>query len=138
MSHHPSDFDSENPATPEPQLQVVVHAGPLAGKGFPIIGDNVTFGRDPENDIFWEDNQVSRRHAHILRREGKLVIEDLGSTNGTQVNGKRIDREHILQPAEPSRPTALGPGTLRLTQQILQPAKATGRAATTPRTATQK
>jgi pSer/pThr/pTyr-binding forkhead associated (FHA) protein/uncharacterized protein YraI len=85
---------------PEPQLQIVVHAGPLAGKGFPISGNVVTFGRDPENDISWDDSQVSRRHARIMRRGSELILVDLGSTNGTLVNGKPIAGEHVLQPAD--------------------------------------
>lgn len=92
----PSAFDSNSP---EQHLQIVVHAGPLAGKGFPIGGDTVTFGRDPENDISWDDSQVSRHHAKITRRGDQLVLEDLGSTNGTLINGQPVDR-HVLQPAD--------------------------------------
>ncbi len=85
----------------EPQLQVVVHAGPLAGKGYLFNGDVITFGRDPDNnDIAWQDGQVSRNHARLTRRSGQLILEDLGSTNGTLVNGKPISAPHILQPAD--------------------------------------
>lgn len=97
---YPSDFGSGYSQESEPQLQIVVHAGPLAGKGFPIIGDFVTFGRDPQNDISWDDNQVSRKHARLTRRNDRLILEDLGSTNGTLVNGQPITGEHILQPAD--------------------------------------
>lgn len=98
--NHPSAFEPNYSPEPEPRLQVVVHAGPLAGKGFPITGDLMTFGRDPENDISWDDTLVSRRHARLFRRENQLVLEDLGSTNGTLVNGKPITGEHVLQPAD--------------------------------------
>lgn len=101
MSHsHPSAFEDDSSKPPEPQLQIVVHAGPLAGKGFPIGGDKVTFGRDLENNISWDDNLVSRRHAQITRRDDQLILEDLGSTNGTLVNGKPIEGQHVLQPAD--------------------------------------
>lgn len=83
-----------------PQLQVVVHAGPLAGKGYLFGGESITFGRAPENDIFWEDGQVSRFHARLSRQGDRLILEDLGSTNGTLVNGKPIAGPHILQPAD--------------------------------------
>ena len=96
----PPDFDADFSQQSEPQLQVVVHAGPLAGKGFPITGDTVTFGRDLENNISWDDSQVSRRHAQITRRGSELILEDLGSTNGTLVNGKPVTGEHVLQPAD--------------------------------------
>jgi pSer/pThr/pTyr-binding forkhead associated (FHA) protein/uncharacterized protein YraI len=97
---HPSAFDPGYSRDPESQLQVVVHAGPLAGKGFPITSNLVTFGRDPENDISWEDSQVSRFHAHLKRQGNQLILEDLGSTNGTLVNGKPVIGEHVLQPAD--------------------------------------
>jgi len=85
---------------PGAQLRIEVHAGPLAGKGFPFTGSTITVGRAPENDISLDDGQVSRHHA-ILRRQGnEIILEDLGSTNGTLVNGERIYGPHILQPAE--------------------------------------
>jgi len=88
------------PASPENELRLEVHAGPLAGKGFPFVGDALTFGRAPDNDISLDDPRVSRYHA-VLRRDGEqLILEDLGSTNGTLVNGKRIYSPHTLQPAE--------------------------------------
>lgn len=83
-----------------PRLQLVVHAGPLAGKGFPIKGETLTFGRDPENDITLDDHEVSRYHARLLRQGTEILVEDLGSTNGTLVNGKAITERHVLQPAD--------------------------------------
>ena len=97
---HPSAFEADSSQSSEPQLQIVVHAGPLAGKGYPITGDKITFGRDPGNDISWDDHQVSRHHAQLMRRGDQLVLEDLGSTNGTLVNGKPIVEAHTLQPAD--------------------------------------
>lgn len=82
------------------QLQLVVHAGPLAGKGFPITGNSLTFGRGSENDIILDDTQVSRNHARLVRQGDEVIIEDLGSTNGTLVNGKPIGGQHVLQPAD--------------------------------------
>ncbi len=41
-----------------PQLRIEVHAGPLAGKGFPFRGDTVTFGRAPDNDVSLDDAEV--------------------------------------------------------------------------------
>ncbi len=94
------NFSDALPAESLPQLQVVVHAGPLAGKGYLFGGESITFGRAPENDIFWEDTQVSRFHARLSRQGDRLILEDLGSTNGTLVNGKLIAGPHILQPAD--------------------------------------
>ena len=52
---HPSAFEPQFSEQDQPRLQVVVHAGPLAGKGFPIIGDALLIGRDPDNDITLDD-----------------------------------------------------------------------------------
>lgn len=98
---YPSAFEPNSSVQPDrPQLQLVVHAGPLAGKGFPIRSKILTFGRDPDNDITLDDTEVSRHHARLVQRDDQIILEDLGSTNGTLVNGKRIVNQHILQPAD--------------------------------------
>ena len=55
-----------------------------------------TVGRSRENDIVVGDSNVSRQHAEILQEAGGYWVVDLGSTNGTQVNDKRIDRVRLL------------------------------------------
>lgn len=98
---HPSAFGSgQSQQSGSQQLQLVVHAGPLAGKGFPIAREMLTFGRDPDNDITLDDSQVSRHHAQLIRQADQIIIEDLGSTNGTLVNGRPITGQHLLQPAD--------------------------------------
>ena len=96
----PSAFNTESPQQPGRQLQLVVHAGPLAGKGYPLTKDALTFGREPDNDITLDDTQVSRYHARLLLQDDQVIVEDLGSTNGTMVNGDRISGQHVLQPAD--------------------------------------
>ncbi len=99
----------EQSPAPHSSLRIEIHAGPLAGKGFPFISNRVTIGRTPDNDIALEDAQVSRYHA-VLRREGnEVILQDLGSTNGTLVNGERIYGEHVLQPTET---ITIGPSVL--------------------------
>ena len=49
-------------------------------------------GRDPSADFVLDDELASRRHAQIVGRAGAWVLEDLGSTNGTLLNGKRTRR----------------------------------------------
>lgn len=91
----------DHPSTgAEPGLRVEIHSGPLAGKVYPFHTDRLTMGRAPDNDIVLEDVQVSRYHA-VLRRQGReVLLQDLGSTNGTLVNGDRVYGEHVLQPTE--------------------------------------
>src|SRR5262245_32451251 len=72
---------------------LTILSGPSAGKAFVITAPEHVFGRGEVADFRISDEDVSRRHARIARTlEGKLVIEDLDSTNGTWVGGKRVDR----------------------------------------------
>ncbi len=56
-----------------------------------LTQDEVVVGRLPECDLQLESNMVSRRHAKLLRQGSEYAIEDMGSGNGTFVNGKRIE-----------------------------------------------
>jgi DNA-binding response OmpR family regulator len=62
----------------------------------PLPSDRVVLGRDPGCDIVITGRLVSRRHAAIERAGGVFVIEDLGSRNGTTVNGQPISSPHKL------------------------------------------
>lgn len=70
---------------------------PLAG-GSPLVIDKarMAIGRREENDLVISDPSISRFHARIERREAGYLLEDLGSTNGTSVNHKRLT-EHGKQ-----------------------------------------
>jgi pSer/pThr/pTyr-binding forkhead associated (FHA) protein len=54
------------------------------------VKDETMIGRNPTTDITLLDEGISREHALILRDEQTFTIEDLQSTNGTKVNGKRV------------------------------------------------
>ncbi len=54
------------------------------------IGSGLTIGRATDNDIVLRDERVSRHHGRVTARRGTLVYIDLGSTNGTDVNGARV------------------------------------------------
>ena len=54
-----------------------------------------TVGRSEENDITISDPNISRKHARLLRAQNGFIVEDLGSTNGTLLDGAPIDRERI-------------------------------------------
>lgn len=61
----------------------------------PFVRDEITIGRQEGNTIRLTERNVSRRHARLLRQNGHVVVEDLGSYNGIRVNG-----EKIAQPAQ--------------------------------------
>jgi pSer/pThr/pTyr-binding forkhead associated (FHA) protein len=56
----------------------------------PLARQEITIGRQPGNAVRLTERNVSRRHARFLRHNGTVVIEDLKSANGTQVNGERL------------------------------------------------
>jgi pSer/pThr/pTyr-binding forkhead associated (FHA) protein len=60
-------------------------------------GDTVQLGRGPDNDVVLKRTHVSRNHAAIRWREGAFSILDLGSTNGTQVDGEAVTQPRVLQ-----------------------------------------
>ena len=61
---------------------------------------DVVIGRAPDCDLPVESARASRRHAEVRRRGDRFWVRDLGSTNGTLVNGSRISGEHALQPGD--------------------------------------
>jgi pSer/pThr/pTyr-binding forkhead associated (FHA) protein len=71
---------------------LVVQEGPGSGSEHPIDGE-VTLGRDHTADLVLDDPGISRRHATVRADAGKVTVEDLGSSNGTFVNGERIRGE---------------------------------------------
>lgn len=82
------------------QYQLVMHSGPTPGKTFPLEGDIITIGREAGNGIVINDAEVSRKHAQLSFQGGKFVVSDIGSTNGTFVNGQRITGQHVLSAGE--------------------------------------
>ena len=79
------------------QFQLVMRSGPTPGTVYPLEGDQITVGRDSSNNIVINDAEVSRRHARLNFQGGKYVIEDLGSTNGSFVNGQRLSGPYVLK-----------------------------------------
>jgi pSer/pThr/pTyr-binding forkhead associated (FHA) protein len=74
---------------------LVIERGPQTGMTYLLQPGNTTVGRHPESDIFLNDVTISRQHCRFLLGEGKLVVEDSGSTNGTYVNDARVDEAQL-------------------------------------------
>ena len=71
--------------------RLVVRKGPAAGRDKALGGECVV-GRHPTVDFVLDDKLASRRHFRVFPAQGAWVVEDLGSTNGTVVNGQRVQR----------------------------------------------
>src|SRR5512143_1612560 len=77
-------------------FKLSVRQGPRPNLVFELDADSYAIGREAGNEIVIEDPQVSRRHAQLTRQGTSYVIEDIGSTNGTYVNGKRVTAPVLL------------------------------------------
>jgi len=78
-----------------PQLRVV--DGKLLGETFDLDDGEVTVGRAGDNDIVLPDERVSRRHCRMEAAGDSVLIEDLGSSNGTYVNGRAVERARLFE-----------------------------------------
>jgi Protein of unknown function (DUF3662)/FHA domain len=72
----------------------------LDGRRMVVGPAGVTIGRSRQSDIVVDDPNVSRQHAEIRPRGGSWVLTDLGSTNGSILNGRRIDGPEVLKPGD--------------------------------------
>jgi hypothetical protein len=78
-----------------PTLSVHIVAGPGAGARIPVSGQRVTIGRLSSCTVTIEDTTVSREHAALVRRGDRWWVVDLGSTNGTSVNGVQAAEQPV-------------------------------------------
>lgn len=81
-------------------FQLVMQSGPTPGKSYPLEKNEIFIGRDINNDIVISDAEISRKHCRLVFQGGGYVIEDLGSTNGSFVNGQRLMGPHTLTSGE--------------------------------------
>ena len=66
------------------------------GRTFPL-GDELTVGRAAGCQVTLDDTYASQIHARVYNREGQLFVEDLGSTNGTYLNRKKVQGPMVMQ-----------------------------------------
>lgn len=100
----------DRPSAPPPAAEPVPGAvGHLLVRSSPVypdgtiilLDDDIVFGRAAESDVpLTADATVSARHARVFRRNGSPYLEDLGSTNGTYVNGQPLAAERMLRPGD--------------------------------------
>jgi FHA domain/Transcriptional regulatory protein, C terminal len=110
-------FRGDAGAAPASELATRSAAGPrlVSKRGEWILSEGATFvGRDRECAVRIDSPTLSRRHARIVLTHGQATVEDLGSKNGTQVNGQRIERPVQLKDSD-----QIQVGAVILTYRIL-------------------
>jgi hypothetical protein len=80
--------------------KLVMKTGPAPGKVYKLDNTDISIGREAASDVFVNDVEVSRKHARLLFQFGDYMVEDLGSTNGTFINGQRISGQQVLKPGD--------------------------------------
>jgi len=81
-------------------FRLVMRSGPTVGKVYPLDKNELFLGRDLSNDIVINDPEISRRHSRLFLQGNTFAIEDMGSTNGTFVNGQRLMGPNMLRPGD--------------------------------------
>ncbi len=76
---------------------LVVLSGSNVGEMYRLEKDQMVIGRGDKVDLRLVDEGISREHARLIKDEGRVVLEDLGSTNGTYCNGQRVQRHPLTE-----------------------------------------
>ncbi len=82
---------------------LVVRQGSLAGTKLPLGTSPITVGRSPDCTLSINDDYASGHHARLSPSEGRWIVEDLGSTNGTWIDRTRITGPTVLEVGAPLR-----------------------------------
>ncbi|GAA3738912.1 FHA domain-containing protein FhaB/FipA [Salinactinospora qingdaonensis] len=90
---------------------LVVTKGPLAGTTLDLTSQPIVVGRAREATLVINDDYASGRHARIFSEDGRWLVEDLGSTNGTYLGQQRLTRP---QPVSVGQPIRIGKTVLEL------------------------
>jgi ABC-type multidrug transport system ATPase subunit/predicted component of type VI protein secretion system len=119
---------SAPPPAPGSRLRLTFRSGSRQGSALEPAGSVIRIGRGPDNAVATPGERVvSQQHAKIVRLDDGYVLIDLESTNGTLLNGQRVQRARLLD----GDVVALGPGGPELEVRVLEPAPAERHAETT-------
>lgn len=98
-----SNTDTPLPPTRALATKLVVTEGPLAGRTIQLGGQPLLIGRAQDAGLILEDDYASGRHARLFPQGSRWFLEDLGSTNGTFVQGNQLTRTMAIDPGTPVR-----------------------------------
>ncbi len=101
-------------------MRLVVEQGKLAGHAFDLERPVITIGRGRDCDIILDEHQVSRQHARLQQTPQGWMLLDLGSTNGTRVNGRPLTA-HEPYALQPGDQISLGACVLVMTPPVTAP-----------------
>jgi pSer/pThr/pTyr-binding forkhead associated (FHA) protein/S1-C subfamily serine protease len=126
-----SSSQSSSPLSELPRIKrattavLRVSSGARHGIRYPLSADFATLGRHPTCDLAFDpekDAEVSARHAAVFRHGPGYVVRDLGSTNGTWVNGTRVRGDRSLEPGDLIRLGVKGPEIEFAVEEVEEPA----------------
>lgn len=106
--------DDANATHAGPPIKLEIIAGPDAGKKRRFKGVRMIIGRTPGVDLQLSDQSVSRRHIELIHGDDGVVMRDLGSGNGTKVNGSRIAEKKLEHGDE----ITIGKTTIRFVDEV--------------------
>lgn len=92
VAHAPAASGGANGelASSENATRLVITSGTKSGAEFPLGHDEITIGRSSDSAIIIRDDYTSTHHARLMQWNGRWMIQDLDSTNGTFLNGSRV------------------------------------------------
>jgi len=102
----------------EAQYQFILRSGETPGTVYPLVDTEIMIGRDTSCSLVIPDVEVSRKHARLIWQVSNYVIEDVGSTNGTFINGQRLLAPYVLHGGET---ITLGEKVVLAFQAIIDP-----------------
>lgn len=108
------DDEDANATRAGPPLKLEIVAGPDTGKTKKIKGVRMVIGRTPGVDLQLSDQSVSRRHVELIRNDGGMLLRDLGSGNGTKVNGAKVAEKQLEHGDE----IAIGKTRMRFVDEV--------------------
>lgn len=91
--------------------RLIITEGPLAGSMVPLTPTSITIGRDQNCTLVLNDSYASSHHARVFPKDGAWWLEDLGSTNGTMMDGRPV---HGAVELPMNIPVRIGQTTLEL------------------------
>ncbi len=91
----PEEADEQNATRAGPPLTLEIIAGPDAGKKKKFKGVRMVVGRTPGVDLQLSDQSASRRHIELIYGDEGVMLKDLGSGNGTKVNGTKVSEKKL-------------------------------------------